>query len=357
MQLFLDESGYSGHNLLDAEQPLLTLATLGLAEEECRQIKHRHFGRSQMNELKHAMLARRTTGQHMVLSFLDDLLARCGAFRIYMAHKRFALVQMFVLYVIEPAFRAWGLNLMEGGKHISFAHAIYRLIPAIEGAEYFDRLLSQFQEMLRARTPDSVAALRSHIHSRHLDPRTEGLMEPAKVYLGSPSTEEEIAGIPANALDLSLTFALPIMSLWREDVGPEEPILLYHDQSSAMARQSDWWEFLTGAGREQYRAAAGTIGFPIGLVNTEFVNSKDWAGVQLTDVIAGAFNRACLWEALQKPAGDAYGRQLNDRLHRTEDRAFMFLMPADPDERLLREDANEIVNYVGHRFRDFRTPR
>jgi hypothetical protein len=119
MQLFLDETGYSGPNLLDDQQPLFTLATLGLDEVECKRLKQQHFGRAKMSELKHSTLARRPSGQRMVLAFLDDLLSRKGAFRFYMVHKRFALTRKFVDHVIEPAFDARGLNLYQGRQDIT----------------------------------------------------------------------------------------------------------------------------------------------------------------------------------------------------------------------------------------------
>jgi Protein of unknown function (DUF3800) len=230
---------------------------------------------------------------------------------------------------------------------------VYRVIPGLEGEEFFSGLLERFHEVLRARTPEALVALRTHLHSRRLNEPSDGLLAPAKDYLNSAEAVEGLHAMPADSLDLSLAIALPLMSLWRTDLGAAEPIHLYHDRSSAMARQSLWWTYLTAPDREEYRAASGSIAFPIGIDQTEFVDSRDWAGVQLADVIAGAFNRACHWMTLQQPAEDPYGAQLGERLQRTEDRSFLWIFPGETPEHLLEDDGNEAIDYVARHFGKF----
>src|SRR5687767_3469266 len=125
--------------------------------------------------------------------------------------------------------------------------------------------------------------------------------EPARHFLDYPDCMREFEGLPANNLDLSLTIALPMMWLWREDLGPTEPIHLLHDASNEVSKQLRWRDYLTTRECEAFRLASGSIQFPIGIDRTEFVTSEDWAGIQLTDVIAGAFNKACQWNWAQRP--------------------------------------------------------
>src|SRR5262245_22438821 len=102
MQVFLDESGYSGNNLLDDQQPLFSVATLGLPETECQELKKKHFSNSKLSELKHSSLARKPIGKQMVPSFFEDVLSCAGATCCYVLHKRTALVRKLVDHLVEP---------------------------------------------------------------------------------------------------------------------------------------------------------------------------------------------------------------------------------------------------------------
>lgn len=353
MQLFLDESGYSGQNLLDEEQPLFTIATLGLPELECKRLKQVHFGRSQSKELKHTALARRESGRRAVLSFLDELLSLPGSVRIYVVHKRFALARKLVDYFVEPFYFDRGINLYEGWKIVSFTNALYRAVPGIAGENYFSGLLERCQHLLTSRTQDAVTVLREHVRLHAANENLDYLLYPVYDYLGDPDAIEDISTLPSDSLDLSLSIALPLLSLWRQDTVPTERIRLYHDQSSVMSNQSAWWTFLTAPDRTPYGTFTDTVTFPIGLDTTEFVRSEDWAGVQLVDVIAGAFTRACRWLIRQRPVDDTYGSKLFERLGRLDERNFMWIMPGETPEHLRQDDGNDLLEYVTDQVRAF----
>jgi hypothetical protein len=47
VELFLDESGYTGPDLIDAEQPVFTLASTNVGEAEARALLESCFGERQ----------------------------------------------------------------------------------------------------------------------------------------------------------------------------------------------------------------------------------------------------------------------------------------------------------------------
>ena len=52
--IFLDESGYTGHDLVNERQPAFVVATLCLEEDECQELKQKFFSDIHAKELKHA---------------------------------------------------------------------------------------------------------------------------------------------------------------------------------------------------------------------------------------------------------------------------------------------------------------
>lgn len=71
--IFLDESGYTGYDLVHEGQPAFVIATLNLEENMCLELKNQFFGDVNAKELKHSRLAKRPQQQLMVLHFLRYL--------------------------------------------------------------------------------------------------------------------------------------------------------------------------------------------------------------------------------------------------------------------------------------------
>ena len=71
--IFLDESGFTGQDLLNSEQPVFTVATLNYSEVTCRQLKASFFQNVRAVELMHSALRKSPGQQRMVLAFLKEL--------------------------------------------------------------------------------------------------------------------------------------------------------------------------------------------------------------------------------------------------------------------------------------------
>ena len=117
---------------------------------------------------------------------------------------------------------------------------------------------------------------------------------------------------PDNPLDIVYTMTLMHMGRWRADVS--SLMELIHDQSSNMKRQKNIWDAMVNDDMPpaEFRNGSTTVKFPIALNSTRFEDSKQWAGLQLTDVFAGAVARVARWMTLGKPNGDTYAQSLVD---------------------------------------------
>src|SRR5438046_1866494 len=101
--LFLDESGYTGEDLLNADQPVFVIATLRLPEARCAELKAEFFGDVQAPEVKHSLLRKYVRGQRSVIEFVRALAARePGAVKFHVAHKRYDLTGQMVEWLVEP---------------------------------------------------------------------------------------------------------------------------------------------------------------------------------------------------------------------------------------------------------------
>lgn len=322
--IFLDESGYTVRNLLDSAQPTFTLATIKCSELEAQNFKTRFFNEVQAAELHYSKMKKRPRQQSMIIKFLKELLNNPGLVKVKIVHKRYALYYRLIDTIVEPAANKDGINFYQDGRIIDLTNTFYYDFPTAAGTDYADNLLRQFQEMMdkldlpsfnrfflpilndKYKQPYEVM-----IQSINEHPLDFFLWHLQKGYdsLGFELVKQAIATfrpLKAHPLDLGLVSAFHLTALWRSDI--TEPISLIHDKSSKMATSEHIWNTLVDPDVSPKTIHIGygdlTITFPIGVKTTRLEDSRDWIGLQLADILAGAANQWAKW------IHD--GRKLND---------------------------------------------
>ena len=102
--IFMDECGNTGEDLFSNDQPVFTLSSLNLTEEECLEIKQRFFGSVKASELKHASLVKRPAQQEMIINFVREMASRSDVVKFSVSHKRFILLTKIVDLIVEQQF-------------------------------------------------------------------------------------------------------------------------------------------------------------------------------------------------------------------------------------------------------------
>ena len=295
-EIFLDESGNSGGNLLDSAQPVLTLATLQFSEAEASDLKREYFPSknwgAQASELKYGSV----TGDkrhRMVSDFLRYLAAHPDRVKIHISNKRFVLHAKIVDYLIAPVMEADGFDPHKDGMATALASVQYL---AFDGAApvYFDLVLAAFQQFVRAPMADHLAhftrTLCSHQGREHLSAPLSKALEKQLIVPVMAGIFDGIVN-PAldfsyENLDLSFTAASSLMYRWAADLNDE--IILIHDESSVMAGEKNVWEELAkNHGELKFEINGNALKRP-SILKTEFLRSESRAGLQLADLAAGA---------------------------------------------------------------------
>jgi hypothetical protein len=286
--IFIDESGYTGAHLMNPDQPIFALASLQMDEAECCILKDRFFAFIKSTELKHSSLRKYAVQQRAVLAFLEYLSNNHRQrVKIAVADKRFVLTAKIVDMIVEPAVYELGDDLYRRGGNIILSNMLHLFIPRFADQSLLDRLHSTFEALVRDKSAvrlDKFYRITDEDHGSNL---INDLLLPLKC-------AEQVLGITildhldAVHLDIALALALVLLSKWRYEISGS--ITLFHDQTSNMTRQEDIWEKLmdpelppTEVGYDRRR-----MKFPIGVHETKFESSRDWVGLQLTDIIAGA---------------------------------------------------------------------
>jgi hypothetical protein len=154
----IDESGYTGFDLLNADQQFQGAAAVAISNEDARRLIDEHFPNLQAQELKYRALSRRPANHPRLLALQRDLLTHFKCVT-YVCDKRFLLALMFVDYAVEPFYYERGFNIYEDGQNFAMASLLSVAGSTLLGPAAFDRLLTSFQTAVKEKTPKALAAL------------------------------------------------------------------------------------------------------------------------------------------------------------------------------------------------------
>lgn len=312
--IFVDEAGYTGENLLDANQPVFALSSLCLPEEECQELKDKYFGEIKATEIKYSLVKRNPLQQQALLDFLNDIRNRAEAVKLVIVNKKYAVLTKIVDLIVEPAMRREGLDLYDRGGNIAFSNLLYHILPVMEGKEFFDKVLNLFQKMMRSRRLyDYVVFYGTVLGHKYKHSDSEQVFKFAMLG-GYRDVGLQILNSPKRTLDLAVTSALTLMALWRKDIKDGSGITLIHDRSSQMAGQRHIWDALVDPkiSAQEVGYDVRTYSFPIAVTETYAEeDSKDWAGLQLADLIAGAAAEFANWLLSGESKDESFAFEIN----------------------------------------------
>jgi hypothetical protein len=126
LDIFIDESGYTGEHQLDPAQPVFVLALINLDDEITSELLAKHFTGIQAEELKHSRLAKRASGQQRILSLIRSLSSMHTADGLRVAtalsaHKKFQFLTLLFDLWVEPAMYKDGIDLYQDGANLGSA--------------------------------------------------------------------------------------------------------------------------------------------------------------------------------------------------------------------------------------------
>lgn len=287
MRVHIDESGFTGEDLVNRQQPAFVLASVCLSDAESDKLARECFPGIRAEELKHSTLAKRPKGQEMVTNFVKRIKAENCA--TYIVYKEFCLLTKLVDLWVEPAMHALDVDFYEGGANIAFSNMCFFCLRTFESKGFLTKHLRRFQKMIRERTWKRYVSFWRGIHEDLSRCRKQSV-EIMEHFLAAESIlgPRQVVAIGDKPLDISLTCALQLAEEWTDRINKRFEFV--HDTSSAMSREKWMWDAVVSP-----ELPAAMVGFahrkrryPLLVTRTLFEDSKGDKRLQLADILAGA---------------------------------------------------------------------
>lgn len=341
----IDESGYTGFDLLNTEQRFQGAAAVAISDEEASRLIRAHFPKLQASELKYHALARRPGYRQPLLDLQRAVLSQHKCVT-YVCDKRYLLVLMFLDYAVEPFYFERGHDFYQDGQNYALASLLLTVGPTLLGRGAFDDLLVAFQMAVKEKTPRALDELVKTARKLNWRKLPEALGPLAQ---GSPECLSAIA-TPGVSTDVAMVVLQSLIS--RMEVMSAGPYWVKHDKSKNLLTYHELLKrYIDHQDDVEFRQTQITgIRFPLKLASVTQVDSKTSPAVQIADVLIGAAIEAANgFTGLRPPLLDP---QAVIALY--EDDQFIHLVPSiNFDEQKQFRDgtqAAEMIDYFAKNF-------
>lgn len=288
LTLYFDESGFTGENLLSDEQKTFSYASVNISSSEAEVLVAKIIVKYkiQNGELKAVKLIRRDRGRQAILEILEEIQDKI---KIAIHDKKFALAAHFFEYVFEPVLAKKSSIFYQHDFHKYISNVLY--ISLITNDELTNKLMVIFEKLMRKKELDHLDEIISLLEENQKDAEALEFFKKIAIFIDTHKEVifNEIKDLPAWTIDLSLTSLHALFSQWGS-TGSE--IIAYCDNSKPINEKIDWFKPMMGRKEIVYSPLSLDGGYKIPLTynlkEINMVDSKEYAGVQLADIVATA---------------------------------------------------------------------
>ncbi len=287
MHVFCDESGNTGLDLLNADQPLFALATTNLAADVCQQLIAPLLRQGQL-EAKYSKLKGTARGQAALVKFLSSPELTSETVKFSLADKRYYVITHLVDKLIEPPLHQAGIDLYENDAQVGLVNVWYSAGPMILPNGHWERLLRAFVDAMRQRTAAAYLDFDRTLTMAAAAAPPDNRDFVNGILLARGRLDEFIGVYDDNdVFDPAADVFIALINHWMAQYPGSFAVT--HDRSKPMAR-----------GERRLRAmmnpvAPRMIGYgtrqaelPLRISTLDFADSADHPQLQLADLVAGA---------------------------------------------------------------------
>jgi Protein of unknown function (DUF3800) len=285
-----DESGNTGPDLLHINQPVFTLASVCLTDEEAMELISIASSKQSAKEIHFVNLKRRESGKNKIISILGSELIRPDKIKVSFFHKGFMVIAKIVDLLIENLAHMDGINIRERGANIALSNLIFYVTPVFCGKELFEKFQKYFVIMIRERTDKSVRDfynITEDLYENCIDENYKSTI--LSTILASQFIIKDIlADTDTYTLDPAIPAFVEHCSTWGDHL--ERDFDLIHDRSKPLKQHAELLSLLMI--KDEPRVTVGfdrrKHQFPLRSTGINFCDSKDLPQLQIADIFAGA---------------------------------------------------------------------
>lgn len=286
--VYFDEAGNNGPNLLDADQPVFVLAANCFDDEKADElIKKLAIQNGQ--EAKFKKLRDSEKGKRKILALLSEVIAEKEKVKVTVYHKKYMAMGLLLDFLVEPLYAAQGRNFAANKRNICTNNIFFYMLDRCYGVGTLDSLLVKFKKLVEDRDSKSITDFYSTVRSIKASPLDVHKQLDFRWILGSETNvEDHLQFLNKNNLDPVQSGIFTQAQYWESEFNG--PFNIIHDESNNLEQSLDYFNRFID--QESLPFKAGTddriITLPLKVKKVSIKDSKLVSQIQVSDIIAGA---------------------------------------------------------------------
>ncbi len=287
--IYLDESGNTGSNLIDENQPVFTLASCVFSEKEAN-ILINLVGSESPNEAHFKNLKRRKSGQDGIVRLMSNCLIDINNIKVNVFLKEFMILTKIVDILIEHMMYLKGEDLYVNGQNIALSNMLYYCLISFCDKKLVGDMYASFVELIRNQEQDNIDAFYISVKKVKESSTDDKFKTDIQNIINTKSCiHDALKGVDKFSLDPSIPAFFNHCIQWGEEC--PKGFHIVHDDSHSIEKERhlfsqfmDWTqdEIELGYDRRKYN-------LPLKGKSLKFANSEKYLQLQVADIIAGSF--------------------------------------------------------------------
>ncbi|MBD2245379.1 DUF3800 domain-containing protein [Nostoc sp. FACHB-888] len=284
-EIYCDESGFTGNNLLDKDNPYFAYTTVAISYEEAKDFVTKIIKDNKIqNELKFSSLIKNSKGKQIITQILSTFHDNT---KISIHHKKYSLACKFFEYVFEPTISSNNKLFYELNFHKYVSNILYFEFEHLN--KYAEEIFEEFYKFILNQSDDDLFSRFSSIELDGISPYLKAIRDFCLFNRDIVKKELESlkgSGVEKWILDASNSALHLLLAQWGLKY---KQLKVFCDRSKPLQEQSiffnpminnetqAFWELNNQATPISYNLAD----------NIEFVDSRQYHGIQLADIFSG----------------------------------------------------------------------
>ncbi|MCT7985563.1 DUF3800 domain-containing protein [Laspinema sp. A4] len=288
-QIYCDESGFTGNDLLNQETPFFAYAAVAVSHEEAKEFVEKLIKdyKIQSSELKFKNLIKSTRGKQAISHILENFSERA---KVSIHDKKYALACKFYEYIVEPTVASHNSVFYKLNFNQFISNFLYYYFQAKK--DNAEEIFQDFYRFMKTYDDQGLSCL-FNSSGEVLDELNElDLIRTFCIHQRDVINEEleslKGTGVGKWILELTVTSIVSLLTEWGQEFNQLE---VFCDDSKPLKEQLEFFDSILNNPEKNFIEINGTQ-YPLtfNLVNLpQLVSSKTYPGIQIADIFSGAF--------------------------------------------------------------------
>jgi hypothetical protein len=285
--IFCDESGNTGVDLLNEDQPIFSLASTSIYRKLAAELMA-ELTQGRPKEAKYSRLKGSVRGQRRLLEFLNSRELEIRNTKVFLTDKKFYLISHLVDKLIEPPLHEAGVDLYDRDAHVGLANVWFFAGHTIFPGGHWARVQKALVHAIRRRTESSFAEFDEVLRRAARQTPAESRQFANGILLACGRLSEFI-GVYGDMVvfDPAVDAFTALMQSWMNQESGR--LRVTHDESKPLRQSEEFLRFLMTPASVRLAGYGDRKGeLPLRISTLTFCGSIGHEQIQVADVLAGA---------------------------------------------------------------------